>query len=169
LTDVPTSFTASAHTHTESDITWTNHTLFPIGDDIYIGDVNLGGHLGLKSKKATYNTGLIFIKQNTDNDTTPSTTGGKITWDGTKFIITSTTPIDASISGNATTATSATSATTATTASKLGSSNVGSARQAIYLSGGTATAGNYTVAHLGNAGKSNMNDIGRLHASTGMT
>jgi len=100
LTDVPTSFTASAHTHTESDITWTNHTLFPIGDDIYIGDVNLGGHLGLKSKKATYNTGLIFIKQNTDDDTTPSTTGGKITWDGTKFSITSTAAIDGTITNS---------------------------------------------------------------------
>lgn len=57
----------------------------------------------------------------------------------------------------------------AATATKLGSTTVGSARQAIYLNAGTATAGNYTVAHLGNAGKSNMNDVGRLHSSTGMT
>ena len=49
------------------------------------------------------------------------------------------------------------------------SSNVGSTRQAVYLNSGTITAGNYTVAHLGNAGKSNMNDVGRLHASVGMT
>lgn len=54
-------------------------------------------------------------------------------------------------------------------ASKLGSSNVGSTRQPIYLNAGTATAANYTVAHFGNAGKSNMNDVGRLHASSGMT
>ena len=92
----------------ESAVTWSNATLYPIGDDIYIGDVNLGGHLGLKSKSASYNTGLIFIKQNTSNDATTSTTGGRITWDGTKFSITSTTAVDASISGNAATATSAT-------------------------------------------------------------
>ena len=48
-------------------------------------------------------------------------------------------------------------------------SSVGSARQAIYLNAGVPTAGNYTVAHRGNAGKSNMNDVGRLHASMGMT
>lgn len=54
-------------------------------------------------------------------------------------------------------------------AAKLGTSTIGSARQAIYLNAGVATAGNYTVAHLGNASKSNMNDVGRLHASMGMT
>ena len=43
------------------------------------------------------------------------------------------------------TATSATSATSATTATKLGSSNVGSATQPIYLNGGTATATTYTL------------------------
>lgn len=78
---------------------------------------------------------------------------------GTDGSLTATTFIGA-LSGNA---------TTATTASKLGSSTVGSARQAIYLNAGTATAGNYTVAHFGSAGKANMNDIGRLHASVGMT
>lgn len=60
-------------------------------------------------------------------------------------------------------------ASTATVASKLTTSNVGGARQPIYLAAGVATAANYTVAHFGNAGKSNMNDVGRLHASTGMT
>jgi hypothetical protein len=40
---------------------------------------------------------------------------------------------------------SATNATSATTASKLGSSNVGSATQPIYLSAGTATACTYTL------------------------
>ena len=67
----------------------------------------------------------------------------------------------------------ATSALTCTgnsaTASKLGTSTVGSARQPIYLNGGTATVANNTVAHFGNAGKSNMNDVGRLHSSSGMT
>ena len=42
-------------------------------------------------------------------------------------------------------ATNATNATSATTASKLGSSNVGSATQPIYLSAGTATACTYTL------------------------
>lgn len=45
----------------------------------------------------------------------------------------------------ATTATTATSATSATTATKLGSSNVGSATQPIYLNGGTPTATTYTL------------------------
>ena len=50
------------------------------------------------------------------------------------------------------------------------SDNTGSARQPVYMTyAGTITTANYTVAHFGNAGKSNMNDIGRLHASTGMT
>lgn len=49
------------------------------------------------------------------------------------------------LQGNADTATSATSATSATTASKLGSSNVGSATQPIYLASGTATACTYTL------------------------
>ena len=54
-------------------------------------------------------------------------------------------------------------------ATRLGSSNVGSARQPIYLNAGAATAGNYTLAHLGNANsKSNMNDVGRMYPSTGM-
>ena len=67
------------------------------------------------------------------------------------------------ITGNAATA------TTATTATKLGSSTIGSVRRPIYLNTGTATEANYMVSHFGNAGKSNMNDIGRLHASSGMT
>jgi len=54
-------------------------------------------------------------------------------------------------------------------ANKLGSSNVGSSRQNVYLNAGTATAGDLIVAHRGNAGKSNMNDIGRLWPSSGMT
>ena len=57
----------------------------------------------------------------------------------------------------------------AATASKLGTSNVGSNRRPIYLSGGAPAEANYTVAHFGSAGKSNMNDIGRLYASSGMT
>lgn len=87
----------------ESAVTWSNNTLYPIGDDIYIGDVNTGGHLGLKSKKATYDTGLAFIKQGTDDDSTSTaksgTSRGFITWNGTKFTITSTTPVVADISG----------------------------------------------------------------------
>jgi hypothetical protein len=47
--------------------------------------------------------------------------------------------------------------------------SVGSVRRPIYLDAGTATMANYTVAHFGNASKSNMNDIGRMHASSGMT
>lgn len=62
-----------------------------------------------------------------------------------------------------------TASVTVGAATKLGSSTVGSDRQPIYLNSGSPTAGNYTVAHRGNAGKSNMNDIGRLHASVGMT
>ena len=104
---------ASSHTHNESDITWSNGTLYPIGDDIYIGDVNQAGHLGLKSHPAG-NTGLAFIKQATANDTTisaPSGTSiGKITWDGTKFSITS----DTAIAGTITNATNATYAVNAT-------------------------------------------------------
>lgn len=79
----------------ENQVAWTNATLYPIGDDIYIGDINQAGHLGLKSHQAG-NTGLAFIKQATANDTAltaPSgTTIGKITWDGGKFILTGTTP-----------------------------------------------------------------------------
>lgn len=60
-------------------------------------------------------------------------------------------------------------ADTATSASKLGTTTVGSARQPIYLSNGSPTTANPTVYHWGNAGKSNMNDVGRHHASTGMT
>jgi len=59
-------------------------------------------------------------------------------------------------------------ATSATTASKLGSSTVGSTRRPIYLNSGTATEANYMVSHFGNAGKSNMNDVGKMFASVGM-
>jgi hypothetical protein len=60
-------------------------------------------------------------------------------------------------------------AASATTASKLGSSTVGSDRKPIYLNSGTATEANYMVSHFGNAGLSNMNDVGKLFASVGMT
>lgn len=55
------------------------------------------------------------------------------------------TVIAASFSGNATSATHANSATSAGTASKLGTSDVGSATQPIYLEGGVATACTYQL------------------------
>jgi hypothetical protein len=70
--------------------------------------------------------GLIDESNINDYAPTKTGTGASGTW-------------GISISGNAATATSA------DTASKLGSSNVGSATQPIYLNGGTATACTYTL------------------------
>ena len=83
-------------------LTTANNTWNTIGDDAYFGDINKAGHIGIKGKNG--NTGLFFVTYNQSSNTT----GGAITWDGTKFSITSTTAIDASISGNAATATKAT-------------------------------------------------------------
>lgn len=84
-------------------VTFANNTWNVVGDDVQIGDINEAGTLGIQGKNG--NTAIRFT---TYNQTT-KTTGGKITWDGSKFSITSTTPIDASISGNAATATTASS------------------------------------------------------------
>lgn len=86
-----------------------NYVLNTAGDDSYFGDFNVAGHFCVKGKNG--NTGIHFTTYNQNTNTT----GGKITWDGTKFNITSTTPINASISGNAGTATSAGKWTTART------------------------------------------------------
>lgn len=137
-TDGKISATYSDIAINESQVTWTNNTLYTIGDDVYIGDVNVAGHLGVKGKNG--NTGIIFTTYNQSTNTT----GGQITWNGSKFVLTGTAPT-------------------------LGTSTIGSARQLIYLNAGVPTNGNYVVSHLGNAGKSNMNDVGRLHASMGMT
>ena len=102
-----------------------NNTWNKIGDDAQLGDINKGGHIGIQGING--NTGIFFT---TYNQTT-KTTGGAITWDGTKFSITSTTAIDASISGNA---------ATAATATKLGTATIGSSVCGIYLNSGTATA-----------------------------
>ena len=72
-----------------------NGTWNTMGDDAYFGDINKAGHIGIKGKNG--NTGLLFVTYNQSSNTT----GGAITWDGTKFSITSTTAIDASISGSA--------------------------------------------------------------------
>ena len=72
-----------------------NGTWNTIGDDAYFGDINKAGHIGIKGKNG--NTGLLFVTYNQSSNTT----GGAITWDGTKFSITSNTAIDASISGSA--------------------------------------------------------------------
>ena len=75
-----------------------NNTWNKIGDDAYLGDINKGGHVGIQGING--NTGIFFTTYNQTN----KLTGGAITWDGTKFSITSTTAVDASISGNAATA-----------------------------------------------------------------
>ena len=129
-----------------------NATWNKIGDDVQIGDINEAGTLGVQGLNG--NTSLRFTTYNQST----KTTGGKITWDGSNFIMTGT--VDTSISGNA---------ATATTATKLGTETVGSSNKLMYLNAGTATAGNNVVSHHGNAGKSNMNDIGRIHSSSGMT
>lgn len=76
-------------------LTTANNTWNVMGDDAYFGDINKAGHIGIKGKNG--NTGLFFVTYNQSSNTT----GGAITWDGTKFSITSTTAIDASISGSA--------------------------------------------------------------------
>ena len=92
--------------------------------------------------------------------------GGAVYLGGETVYANGTTMYATTFSGKAT---SAGTADTATTASKLGTTTVGSVRQPIYLSNGSPTTANPTVYHWGNAGKSNMNDVGRNHASTGMT
>lgn len=95
-----------------------NNVWNAIGDDIQIGDINEAGTLGIQGKN-----GATAIRFTTYNQTTKKT-GGRITWDGTKFSITSTTAIDASISGNAATATTATNINI-TTAAPTSSKTVG--------------------------------------------
>ena len=51
-------FAASSHTHNESAISWTNNTLYTIGDDVKIGDGNVSGCLVLQGANAA--TGLYF-------------------------------------------------------------------------------------------------------------
>ena len=48
-------------------------------------------------------------------------------------------------------------------------SNTGQVVEGTALGASAYHADNYFVTHLGNAGKSNMNDVGRLHSSSGMT
>lgn len=79
-------------------LNFANNTWNLVGDDVYLGDINKGGHIGIQGKNG--NTGIFFTTYNQ----TSKLTGGAITWDGTKFSITSTTAVDASISGNAATA-----------------------------------------------------------------
>lgn len=74
-----------------------NNTWNKIGDDAELGDINKGGHIGIKGLNS--NTGIFFVTYNQSSNTT----GGAITWDGSKFIITGT--IDTSISGLAAKAT----------------------------------------------------------------
>ena len=76
-------------------VNFANNVWNKVGDDVRIGDINKGGHLGIQGINA--NTGIFFT---TYNQSTNST-GGAITWDGTKFSITSTTPVAANISGSA--------------------------------------------------------------------
>ena len=76
-------------------VNFANNVWNKVGDDVRIGDINKGGHLGIQGINA--NTGIFFT---TYNQSTNST-GGAITWDGTKFSITSTTPVVANISGTA--------------------------------------------------------------------
>ena len=53
---------------------------------------------------------------------------------------------------------------------QVGTSDIGSATQPVYMtSTGIITKANNMVSHLGNAGKSNMNDVGRMWPSSGMT
>ena len=91
-----------------------NNTWNTIGDDAYLGDINKAGHIGIQGKNGST---VIFFT--TYNQTTKSV-GGAITWNGTNFSITSTTAIDASISGNAATATSANHLNSDSTANTTG-------------------------------------------------
>lgn len=77
-------------------ITLANNRLNNIGDDIQLGDQNIAGTICIKGKNG--NTSIRFLPYS-------GSTSGDITWDGTKFSITSTNAVDASISGNAATAT----------------------------------------------------------------
>ena len=72
-------------------LTTANNTWNTIGDDCRLGDINKAGHIGIQGVNG--NTGIFFT---TYNQTTKST-GGAITWDGTKFSITSTTAVDATV------------------------------------------------------------------------
>ena len=82
------------------------------------------------------------VKVNPSTSTISATFSGNLTGNVTGNVTGNCSGSSGSCTGNAATATSATSADTA---SKLGSSNVGSATQPIYLSAGTATACTYTL------------------------
>ena len=56
-----------------------NNTWNQVGDDVYFGDINKGGHIGIQGKNG--NTGIFFT---TYNQTT-KTTGAALTWDGTNM------------------------------------------------------------------------------------
>lgn len=90
-----------------------NKTWNKIGDDAQIGDINKAGHLGIKGING--NTGIFF----TTYGQTVDTAGGAITWDGTKFSISSTTPINATVAYAASLTSSA-----APTITKTGTSTI---------------------------------------------
>ena len=61
-------------------VSFANNTWNKIGDDAQLGDINLGGHIGIQGLNG--NTGIFFTTYNQST----KTTGGNLTWDGTKFI-----------------------------------------------------------------------------------
>lgn len=96
-----------------------NNTWNTVGDDIYIGDINQGGALGLIGNNG--NTSLFFIK-NIESSVPPSTFNasttnyGKLEYNGTKFIFSKavTLPGESNISGSLSTSGSLTVGSTLT-------------------------------------------------------
>ena len=111
-------------------VTFANNTWNTVGDDVQIGDINVGGTLGIKGKNGDTRIRLAPYSGSTANDIY-NDGNGNLTITGTTYGT-----FNGSLSGTA---------TSATTASKLGSSTIGDSTTPIYLSSGTATACTYSL------------------------
>ena len=119
-------------------VNFANNTWNLIGDDVYIGDMNQAGKIGIKGKNGA--TGIVFVPYSGSTNNTISVDGaGNLTITGTTIGT-----FSGNLSGNATTATSATKATqdgsgnviTSTYVKKAGDTMTGN-----LLGNGTATLG----------------------------
>lgn len=142
ITGKPTSYPPSSHTHAylplaggtmTGALNFANNTWNVVGDDVAIGDMNIGGKLGIMGKNG--NTGIKLV-QNGASTTSGSSAPG-VTWvctgDGVSTMSgTLSGTFKGDLTGNASTATALTS-------------SAGSATQPVYFSGGKPVACSYTL------------------------
>ena len=153
----PSSIGAAASSHTHSylplsggtltgSVTFANGTYNTVGDDVAIGDINIGGVLGILGKNG--NTAIQLVNYGATTTSGASVTGVRwtCTGNGTSTISGTTSgTFSGSLSGNATSASSCSG--NSATATAL-TSSAGSSTKPVYFSGGKPVACSYT---LGNA------------------